>query len=77
MFAKITRMSDSTYDFLKSTVELGLPAIGAFYFTLSQIWGFPKGEEVVGTVAAITVLCGVFLALSRKNYNAELDDFDV
>ena len=47
----VSPMSNEKYDFLKKVVEVGLPALGTLYFALSQIWGLPSGEEVVGTIA--------------------------
>lgn len=61
-------MSNSTYDKLKKSATLVLPAIGTLYFALAQIWNFPNGEQVVGTVAAINVFVGVVLGVSERNY---------
>ena len=63
-------LSNSTYDKLKHFTQVVLPAIGTLYFTLSGIWGLPYGEQVVGSVAAITLFCGVTLAVSNKNYKS-------
>jgi hypothetical protein len=46
-----------------------LPAIGTLYFTFAGIWDLPAGEEVVGSVAALTTFCGVILTVSSKRYN--------
>jgi len=50
---------------------VALPAIGALYFGLSQIWGFPFGEEIVGTISLITVFLGTLLGISTYNYNKD------
>ena len=62
-------MSDSLYDILKYVALIALPALGTFYFALSQIWGLPCGEEVVGTIAAIDTLLGALLGISTYKYN--------
>ena len=62
-------LSNEAYDILKQVVEKVLPAAATLYFALSQIWGFPNGEEVVGSIAAVTIFLGVILGLSRKGYN--------
>lgn len=67
------QMSDSTYDFLNRIVKYILPAVGTLYFGLAQIWGFPYGEEVVGTVAVLATFFGIVLAISKKNYEPPVD----
>lgn len=69
-------LSNHTYDQLKNTVTLVLPAIGALYFALAAIWGLPKAEEVVGSVAAITTFFGVVLKLSDRAYNKSDEKYD-
>lgn len=62
-------MSNKTYDILKWVAQLLLPAAGTLYFALSAIWGFPYGEQVVGTITAIDVFLGVILGISTTQYN--------
>lgn len=69
-------LSNETYDFLKKTVQIILPALGTLYFTLASIWGLPAAEQVVGTIAALTVFGGVLLSLSSKRYNDSDGRFD-
>ena len=64
-------MSNKTYDILKWIAQYALPAAGALYLALSKIWGFPAGEEVMGTVAAIDTFLGVILGISSANYNKQ------
>lgn len=63
-------LSGRTYEILKWVAAIVLPAIGALYFALSGIWGLPKGEEVVGTIAAINVFVGAIVGVSTKQYYA-------
>lgn len=69
-------LSNGTYNFLKQTVQIGLPASGALYFALAQIWGFPKAEEVVGSIAAISAFLGIFLGYSSHSYNNSEAKYD-
>lgn len=62
-------LSNKVYDVLKWIAQLLLPALGALYFALSQIWGFPYGEEIVGTIAAVDTFLGVILGISTAQYN--------
>jgi hypothetical protein len=56
---------------LKFVAQIGLPGVGALYFALSQIWGLPAGEEVVGTITAVDVFLGLFLSASSRQYNTD------
>ena len=64
-------MSNKLYDFLKWVAQLLLPALGALYFALAQIWGFPYGEEIVGTLAAVDAFLGAVLKISTVQYNKQ------
>ena len=61
-------MSNKTYDILKYIAQIVLPAVGTLYFALANIWGFPYGEEVVGTITAVDTFMGVLLKISSDNY---------
>ena len=61
-------MSNKVYDVLKWVAQILLPALGTLYFALSSIWGFPYGEEIVGTISAIDVFLGVILGISTAQY---------
>ena len=63
--------NDKTYNYLKWVAMYLLPALGTLYFALSGIWGFPYGEEVVGTITAIDTFIGVLLGISTKNYKGD------
>lgn len=62
-------MSNKVYDVLKWIAQLLLPAVGTLYFALAGIWGFPYGEEIVGTITAVDTFLGVILGISTMNYN--------
>lgn len=61
-------MSNKVYDFLKWIAQIALPAIGTLYFALANIWGWPYGEQIVGTITAIDAFLGVCLGISTKVY---------
>lgn len=61
-------MSNKVYDVFKYIAQIALPAIGTLYFALAGIWGFPYGEQVVGTITAIDVCLGVLLTISTNAY---------
>lgn len=62
-------MSNKVYDILKYVAQIALPALGTLYFALSQIWGLPYGEQIVGTIAAVDACLGVLLGISTAIYN--------
>lgn len=61
-------MSNKVYDVLKWIAQILLPALGTLYFALASIWGFPYGEEIVGTITAVDTFLGVLLGLSTSVY---------
>lgn len=62
------KLSNKAYDILKLVIVNILPALATCYFTVAQLWGIPYGEEVVGTISAITLCLGTILKLSSDNY---------
>ena len=69
-------LSSKTYDRLKQLAQIGLPALGTLYFALSQIWGLPNGDKVVGTIVAIDAFLGIVLGYSSKSYNKSQSKYD-
>lgn len=63
------KLSNKAYDVLKWIAMILLPACATLYFALAGIWGFPYGEEIVGTITAIDTFLGVILGISTANYN--------
>lgn len=61
-------MSNKVYDVLKFIALTVLPALGTLYFALAGIWGFPFGEQIVGTITAVDTFLGVILNISNSNY---------
>ena len=65
------RLSNRTYDILKWIAQYLLPALGTLYFSVSQIWGLPYGEQIVGTITAVDTFLGVLLGLSSVEYKRD------
>ena len=64
-------MSNKVYDVLKWIAQLLLPALGTLYFALAGIWGFPDGEQIVGTITAVDTFLGVILGISTAQYKKQ------
>jgi len=63
------KMSNKTYDTLKWIAQILLPSLGVLYFALAGIWGFPYGEQVVGTITVIDTFLGALLGINTIQYN--------
>ncbi len=63
--------NNKTYDALKWIAQYLLPALGTLYFALSGIWGFPYGEQIVGTITAVDTFLGVILGISSAKYTGD------
>ena len=61
-------MSNKLYDVLKQIALIWIPALGTLYFALAGIWGFPYGEQIVGTLTAIDTFLGAILGISTIQY---------
>lgn len=69
-------LSNTVYDRLNQLALVVLPAIGAFYFGLSTIWGLPYGEQVVGTCTVAALFVGSLVKISNKSYNKSDAKYD-
>lgn len=65
---------NKVYNILKWIALIVLPALGTLYFSLSKIWGFPLGVEIVGTISAIDTFLGALLGISTAQYNKVNND---
>ena len=68
------KLNNKLYDVLKWICMIVLPAICTLYYALAGIWGFPFGEQVVGTITAIDTFLGALIGISTINYNKEEND---
>lgn len=64
-------MTNKQYDFLNALVRIILPALGTMYFGLSQIWGFPMAEQVVGSITVICLFLGLIVKLAGAGWKAD------
>jgi hypothetical protein len=64
-------LSNKIYDILKFVAQILLPALGTMYFALAEIWGFPYGDQIVGTIVAVDAFLGALLGISAVQYNKE------
>lgn len=62
------KMSNKIYDILKWIAMVVIPAMGTAYFGLAGIWGWPFGEQIVGTLTIIDTFLGVILGISSNQY---------
>lgn len=62
------QLSNNTYNNFKFVVQIVLPALAVLYATLSEFWGFPRVQEVVGTISALALFLGVILRISSASY---------
>lgn len=69
-------ISNALYDLLKFVTTIVAPAAGTAYFGLSTIWGFPAGEQVVGTIAVLETFIGTVLLISTVRYNKSGAKYD-
>lgn len=60
-------MSNKLYDFL-SKLQRWLPALGAFYLGLCEIWNLPLGNEVSETIVLVATLLATTLEISTVVY---------
>ena len=65
-----TILSNKQYDILKWVALVLLPALGSLYFGLAGIWGFPYGEQIVGTITVVDTFLGVILGISTVQHKS-------
>lgn len=65
-------MSNKVYDVLKWVALVALDAVGLLYSTLSNIWGFAYGDEVLATCAALSLFIGALIGISSSQYNKKV-----
>lgn len=63
------KLNDKVYDVLKWLALIALNAIGVLYKTLATIWGWPFGEEILTTCAALSLFIGSMIGISTAEYN--------
>lgn len=64
-------LSNRQFDVLKRIAQVWLPSIATLYFALSQLWGLPYAEQIVGTITAVDAFLGAILGISTHLYNKQ------
>lgn len=60
-------MSNKTYDVINK-IQRFLPALGAFYLVLVEVWGLPYGDAINKTIVALATLLAVFLEVMTSKW---------
>lgn len=60
-------MSNKAYDIINK-IQRFLPALGAFYLVLVEVWGLPYGDAVNKTIVALATLLAVFLEVMTSKW---------
>ena len=61
-------MQNKTYDILKYTALVVLPALAVFYSTISNIWNLPFHDAIPDTIMAVDLFLGALLKISSDKY---------
>lgn len=64
-------LPNKVYDILRYVANYVFPGLGTLYFALAQIWGFPFGQEIVGSITAIVTFLNILLGASNVTYNQQ------
>ena len=65
------QFENRVYDILKWIVMIVLPAIATLYAALAPVWSWPRPEDVVLTLNAVTAFAGALLGISTAQYNKD------
>ena len=66
------KLSNTVYDIMKYLTIIVLPACGALYAGLSQIWQLPYAAEIPATITVVCTFLGAILCISSAEYNTGL-----
>ena len=70
------QLSGKTYDVLKYLTIIVLPAVGALYTGLAQIWTLPYSAQIPATITVICTFLGAILCISSAQYYKDGEPFD-
>lgn len=62
------QLNSKVYDVLKYLTIIVLPAIGALYTGLAQIWSLPYSAQIPATITVICTFLGALLCISSTQY---------
>lgn len=63
------KLTNKAYNVIKYGITIFLPAVGALYFTLAQVWNFERVPGVNGTINALITFGGLLIGYSSRQYN--------
>ena len=63
------KLNNKVYDIMKWVVMIALPAVATLYAALAHVWGWPRPDDVVLTLNAVTAFAGAILGISTAQYN--------
>jgi uncharacterized membrane protein YuzA (DUF378 family) len=69
-------LNDRAYNILRQSALIILPAIGALYFGLAQIWHFAYQEEVSGSIAVLNTFVGVLVGFAKIIHDVSGAQYD-
>ncbi len=69
-------LTDTAYNVGKKLVLVIIPGLSSLYFGLGYIWDLPSVEQVIGTLAIVATLFGIFLNISSRQYEASGAAYD-
>jgi hypothetical protein len=69
-------LNDVSYNVIKRSATIVLPALATLYFALAQLWNFPEPEKVVASITAFNTFLGVVVQISKKSYYASGAQYD-
>ena len=61
-------LNNKVYDVLKWVALVAMDAIGLFYQTMANIWGWPYGDQILASCVAISILLGTLIGISSATY---------
>lgn len=67
-------LSNKMYDRLKFVLQFALPALAALVFGITNLWGLPYGDKILGTISVVELALGTLLGISTKSYKAQLGE---
>lgn len=61
-------MSNRTYDILKISALIIIPAVATFIATIGDTWGWKYTTQIVATINALAVLLGSIITKLSSDY---------
>lgn len=62
-------LTNKMYNIIKYVITIFLPAVGALYYGLAQVWDFDRIPGVNGTINVLITFGGLLIGYSTRKYN--------